>query len=110
MNVDKISELIVCPFCNSDLSENSHRCIKCGAEKVRGHINSRERRKINILRTLLILVLGIYFYYFYPLSGSFLFAASLVVISFILSMFIPHYIFKLKNRQNIIWKRKNIPL
>jgi hypothetical protein len=98
-----------CPFCESELVKQQDRCIQCGAERVKGHVSASERRKIRYLRIVLVAIWAVIFSAFYPASSNFELKGLLFIVAIAASLIIPALYFKIKNKDNVIWKKKAIP-
>lgn len=107
MNDIKHSGKLTCTFCENILATGSTRCAACGAERVRGHISHKERVTINVFRVILFFIVVIYFNYLYPTPTNQLVKYLNLVGFLALSLLIPLWFFKLKNRNSYIWKRKS---
>jgi len=107
MNDIKHSGKLTCTFCENILATGSTRCAACGAERVRGHISHKERVTINVFRVILFFIVVVYFTYLYPTPSNELIKYLNLVILLIASFSLPLVIFKFKNRNSYIWKRKS---
>jgi len=109
MNTDLTPETEVCPFCHTNLEDKSDRCKQCGAERVVGHINAQQRKKLNLFRAALFIILCGYFYFQLQEPGSIVLLVSVFIVGIILIVIVPHLYYRFKNKNNIIWKRKSSP-
>lgn len=103
-------EINQCPFCEVQLAKELDRCNQCGGEKIQGHINRSERKLIVILRFAFCAIALIYFNFLYSLSGGFVLKLFLLLVALSVALAIPRMIFKVKNKSNVVWKKKNLPI
>ncbi|EIC83349.1 hypothetical protein SPM24T3_17100 [Serratia sp. M24T3] len=95
-----------CPFCGHNIDTNIDTCDNCGSKKVVGYINKFERRIVLILRIVLCVLASVVYYDNYPDPKNFLMGAFLFIISIIFALIIPLVIFKIKNKRNVVWRKR----
>lgn len=107
MKSNHVDDNSTCGFCNSIIKKNSTTCSYCGAELITAYIDRPTRKLILYLRVALIFISGLLALFSYQISNlvylSIILAVSLVLIAWIL----PWLYFKIKNRENNIWRRKS---
>ncbi|KAB7895245.1 hypothetical protein GA565_04175 [Rouxiella sp. S1S-2] len=109
MHNERKIEFEACPFCNSPLSKSPTNCFHCGAEMMKGYINTRQRKQMLAIRILLISAcLVIFFFLFQSVrDGGVIIVSGLLCL--LASWIGPLLFFKIKNKKNNIWKKKPIP-
>ncbi|MBF6636143.1 hypothetical protein ITX54_05625 [Rouxiella silvae] len=109
MNIERKIALGACPFCHSPLTKSPANCFHCGAEMMEKYINTKQRKQMLAIRTLLISAsLVIFFLLFQSMrdGGAIIIPGLLCLLA---SWVGPLLFFKIKNRKNNIWKKKPIP-
>jgi predicted nucleic acid-binding Zn ribbon protein len=102
-----LPEKKLCPFCGTPLPDDIARCRECGGEEVKGYTSRNERRVLMLLRLILCAAAIIYFCYFYPASENAVITTLLLFIACCIAIVVPGLFFKVKNKNNVIWKKKN---
>lgn len=106
MNKQLIAEINTCPFCHSKLVKSPSRCFSCGGERIYGYIPPTQRKIIILLRIILIAIMLFYFFRLLPVYNDHVILIPLFIISVFSSFFIPSTYYKIKYRNNVIWKKK----
>ena len=94
-----------CPFCSHQLTDDPEHCTRCGAELKKAYIDRVQRRCVFISRLVLLVISSLGFFYFQPTSGGDI-AIGLYALSILLSLVVPYFYFKFKNKNRDVWIRK----
>lgn len=107
MNEQTLSDENLCPFCGHELEDDMTVCEHCGSTRVRGYISKIERR---IMLTIQVILCGLTIFYFWnyydDTQKNFLLEVFLFAVAILLSIVIPLFLFKLKNKRRVMWKRR----
>ncbi|GAB2938901.1 hypothetical protein GCM10011328_30840 [Hafnia psychrotolerans] len=103
-----INDGSVCGFCNSKLKTDPAKCFSCGAEMIKGYINSRTRKLISYLRVVFVLISALIMLFISQDPNAVKFLVFLAPLLILISLVLPWLFFKIKNRNNHIWRLKNM--
>lgn len=107
MKSNPIDEHSICGFCESKLEKNSTLCPYCGAEIIMAYIDRPTRKLILYLRIILISLSALLVLLLYQIYNLVNLSVILAIALFLLAWVIPWLFFRIKNRDNFIWRKKN---
>jgi hypothetical protein len=102
-----VDEHATCGFCDSKLKENSTLCPYCGAEIIMAYIDRPTRKLILYLRIILIFISALLILLLYQNYNFVNLSVILAIPLFLLAWVMPWLFFRIKNRDNYIWRKKN---
>lgn len=107
-SLDSHTHTNTCSICNTEMPANVTRCSNCKAQMIKGYLDKNSRKRRRWIIFFLLVISSVFFYYVYPTTTrpDLVLAIFLTVIA--LSFVLPITYFKLKSRNQIIWKRKKL--
>jgi uncharacterized membrane protein len=106
MNNKLRSDTNTCSICNTEMPADVTHCSNCKAHMIKGYIDASARKSRRMAVITLLIASALTFYYLYPTTSNppMLFLAF--ALSIVLSFIFPYIYYRVKNKNNIIWKRK----
>lgn len=107
-SLDSHTHTNTCSICNTEMPANVTRCSNCKAQMIKGYLDKNSRKRRRWIIFLLLVISSVFFYYVYPTTTRPVLVLELFLAALVLSFALPYLYYKIKTKDDVIWKRKKL--